>query len=514
MIQKITKLLINLVKSVLTSIALAVLILATIMLYRFLSFEQIDDQVHVDAKLEYLKQITERKINLDDAPNILFIVYDDMGYGDIGAGADKSNAIKTPNIDSLASSGVMLSDFHSSAPVCTPARAGYLTGRIAPRAGLPNVVFPSGGWKAFVSRTLLMPDSNERLPYEEITVAEILKAAGYRTGIVGKWHLGDYSPSLPNDMGFDNFYGARYSNDNKPFALYRDEEIVVPAPADQSRLTEYYTREAISFIEAGDEKFFLYFAHNYPHIPLHVTKEHAGRSDAGLYGDVIEEIDDGIGEIVEALRRAGKLDNTLIIITSDNGPWYLGDAGNLRGRKGNTFEGGMRVPFIAHWPESINGSRIESSMAMGTDLLPTILDILDLPSPSDRLLDGRSILSVLTEGAQTPHDFLYFYDGETLFAVRDQQFKYRAPSGIFYSTDNMSFGIKVPQKEWLFDLEVDPREAYDASTRYPGQLQRLRSEYQRRLSEMEENKRGWHEVLNTHSNSSFEISSSDIGIEK
>ena len=485
------RILIDVIRSVLISGVFVILVLALIAAYRVLSFEQTDNRAHVDAKRDYLKQIAATGINLDDAPNILFILYDDMGYGDIGAGADESNAIDTPNIDALAASGLMLSDFHSPAPVCSPARAGYLTGRLAPRAGLPNVVFPGGNWKALLARALLMPDTNERLPFEEITVAEVVKAVGYRTGMVGKWHLGDYSPSLPNNMGFERFYGALYSNDNQPFALYRNEEIEVPAPADQSRLTEHYTREAISFIEASDEKFFLYFAHNYPHIPLYVTEEHAGRSDAGLYGDVIEVIDDGIGEIVDSLQRTGKLENTLIIITSDNGPWYLGDAGNLRGRKGNTFEGGMRVPFIAHWPARIPSERIEHAMAMGTDFLPTILDILDLPHPEDRILDGRSILPILTDGAGTPYNYLYFYDGETLFAVRDQRFKYRAPAGVVYATDQMSFGIVVPQKEWLFDLQADPREAYDASTRYPEHLRRLRSEYERKKSEMENNKRGW-----------------------
>jgi arylsulfatase A-like enzyme len=293
-------------------------------------------------------------------------------------------------------------------------------------------------------------------------------------------------------MGFDSYFGALYSNDMAPFALYADREIVVPAPADQLYLTQQYTEAATRFIEAhADEPFFLYFAHNFPHDPLSVRPERSGRSRAGLYGDVMEEIDDSIGTLVAALRRTGTLDNTLIIITSDNGPWFLGDAGNQRGRKGSTFEGGMRVPFIAHWPARISPGRTEAAMAMGIDLLPTVLDILHLPPPPDRLLDGRSILPVLTEGGPSPHDYLYYYDGEFLFAVRDQQFKYRGPAGVLYGTDQLPVGINMPMKEWLFDLAGDPRESYDTSDRNPDKLVQLRTAFEAKHREMTDNLRGW-----------------------
>jgi arylsulfatase A-like enzyme len=333
---------------------------------------------------------------------------------------------------------------------------------------------------------------NVRLPSEEITLADVFGAAGYATAMIGKWHLGDRSPSLPNDMGFDSFYGSLYSNDMEPFALYRDETIAVKAPVDQRKLTELYTAEATNFIEAhARDNFFLYFAHNFPHDPLSVRAERSGSSDAGLYGDVLEEIDDSIGEIVATLARTGTLDNTLVIISSDNGPWFLGNAGDNRGRKGNTFEGGMRVPFIAHWPAAIPAGRVESAMAMGTDLLPTVLDILELPAPTDRELDGRSLLDVLSAGADSPHDYLYYYSGETLLAVRDQRFKYRGPGGVFYGTDDMPFAFGIPQKEWLFDLQGDARESYDTADRHPDDLQRLRAAFDAKVSEMETNKRGW-----------------------
>ncbi|MCB1842198.1 MAG: sulfatase [Halioglobus sp.] len=480
------------ITAALGTLALLLVILLLFLLVRAFGAAQQDNAEHLAAKRDYLAHIEAAGIPVTAPPNLVFILYDDLGYGDLGYGARDHNMIATPNIDQLAASGVMLSDFHSPAPVCTPARAGYLTGRLAPRAGLPNVVFPSGSLKDFVFRKLLNPDSHARLPAEEITLADLLKAAGYATGMVGKWHLGDSSPSLPNDMGFDDYFGALYSNDMEPFALYANRDIAVPAPADQRYLTERYTDAATRFIEAqANGPFFLYFAHNFPHDPLHVREEWLGRSRAGLFGDVIEEIDRSVGEIVAALERSGQLQNTLIILTSDNGPWYLGNAGDQRGRKGNTFEGGMRVPFIAHWPAAIAPGRVEHAMAMGTDLLPTMLDILKLPAPPDRILDGRSILGVLTDGAPTPHQFLHYYDGATLFATRDQRFKYRGPAGVFYSTDQMPVGGAVPQKEWLFDLAGDRRESYDTSATHPDHLQRLRTAFTARQQDMQDNPRGW-----------------------
>ncbi|MAT92034.1 MAG: arylsulfatase [Halioglobus sp.] len=475
-----------------STVLLLLVLLCLFVAWRVFSAGQVDNAEHLQAKRDYLAAIAQQGSPVDDPPNIVFILYDDLGYGDLGHGARDSDMIATPHIDALAAGGVTLRDFHSPAAVCTPSRAGFLTGRLAPRAGLPNVVFPSGSTKAFLFSTLGNPGGHVRLPAEEITLADVLRAAGYTTGMVGKWHLGDRSPSLPNDMGFDRYFGALYSNDMEPFALYADREIAVPAPVDQRYLTERYTRAATEFIQASaDGPFFLYFAHNFPHDPLYVRESRSGRSRAGLFGDVIEEIDDSVGSIVAALQAAGALDNTLIIITSDNGPWFLGNAGDQRGRKGNTFEGGMRVPFIAHWPAAIPGGRSEGAMAMGTDLLPTVLDLLQLPAPPDRELDGRSIRGVLSQGGPSPHDYLYYYDGETLFAARDQRFKYRGPAGVFYSTDQMPLGGAIPQKEWLFDLAGDPRESYDTSDRHPDHLARLRAAFEAKRAAMADNPRGW-----------------------
>jgi arylsulfatase A-like enzyme len=476
----------------LSTIVLLMLMLALFVGYRVLTSGQSDNDERWKSKQDYLEQIAQQTVSAPLAPNIIFILYDDMGYGDIGAGARGGSMIATPHINQLAQNGVVLSDFHSPAPVCTPSRAGYLTGRLAPRAGLPNVVFPTGSLKGFLFSTMASPGANVRLPSEEITLADLLRAAGYATAMVGKWHLGDRSPSLPNDMGFDSYFGALYSNDMEPFTLYADREVAVEAPVDQRYLTQRYTEAATTFIdEHTQQPFFLYFAHNFPHDPLYVRDERRGRSRAGLYGDVLEEIDDSIGTIVAALERSGTLDNTLIIISSDNGPWFLGDAGNQRGRKGNTFEGGMRVPFIAHWPNAIAPGRTEGAMAMGTDLLPTVLELLQLPPPPDRALDGRSILTLLQKGGDSPHDYLYYYDGDTLFAARNQRFKYRGPAGVFYSTDQMLVGGALPQKEWLFDLAGDPRESYDTSDKNPQALAQLQAAFEAKQQEMADNPRGW-----------------------
>ena len=482
----------NRITAAVSTLILLIVLVALYMAYRLATSGQSDNQVALNEKHNYLTHVSQQNRASETAPNIVFFLYDDLGYGDLGAGAEGSAMVSTPNINTLAAEGVVLSDFYSPAPVCTPSRAGYLTGRLPARAGLTNVLFPTDSAKGFLFNILLTPNAHVRLPAEEITLADLLSAAGYATGMVGKWHLGDRSPSLPNDMGFDSYFGSLYSNDMQPFALYADRDIAVEAPVDQRFLTERYTQAATAFIQQhANEPFFLYFAHNFPHDPLAIRPQRSGTSRAGLYGDVLEEIDDSVGAIVKTLERTGNLANTLIIITSDNGPWFLGDAGDQRGRKGKTFEGGMRVPFIAYWPDGIVPGRTENAMAMGIDLLPTVLDLLQLPAPSDRILDGRSILDILTQGGPSPHHYLYYYGGENLFAVRDQHFKYRGPAGVIYSSDQAPIGIAMHKKEWLFDLAGDTRESYDTSDRNPRELARLRSAFDAKNREMTKNKRGW-----------------------
>lgn len=470
---------------------LLVLVAALWIGFKYVSYDQSDDAIHLSNKADYLKTIasTAEQADATQRPNIVLIMYDDLGYGDLSMTG--SLAVQTPEIDKLGANGVVLHNFYSAAPVCTPARAGLLTGRLPPRAGLPNVVFPTGSRLSMLN---ILSGGNVRLPAEEITVADVLKAAGYRTGMIGKWHIGDRAPSLPNNFGFDSYYGSLYSNDMKPFALYRNDKIELNAPVDQTKINDLYTGEAVRFVNAksSDQKpFFLYFAHNFPHEPLFTSAAQKGKSRAGLYGDVMADIDRGVGEIVEALRAQDALDNTIIIITSDNGPWFEGSSGPFRGRKGKTFEGGVHVPFIVHWPASLSAGQQIDAMAMGTDILPTVLDLLKLPAPKDRIIDGKSMLPMLTETGTTPHEYLYFYAGERLMAVSDGRFKYHDERNIVYAPGNAAFGFPNKKGPWLFDLNLDPDESYNVLTKYPKITAKLSKAMAIKREEMTKNKRGW-----------------------
>ena len=461
---------------------------------KYLTYNQSDNTEHLEAKTAYLEQVTSSvgRENIQDPssrPNIVFILYDDMGLGDIGAYG--ATAIKTPAIDSLAENGVKLTNFYASSPVCTPSRVGLMTGRFPPRAGLSNVVFPKSSPMKMMN---IMGGDNLRLPAEEITMADILKAAGYNTGMVGKWHMGDQSPSLPNDMGFNHYFGSLYSNDMTPFALYRNNKIEIEAPADQTQLDSQYTREAVNFIvdnSTKEQPFFLYFAHNFPHVPLFVESSKEGQSKAGLYGDVVESLDDGVGKIVEALEEKDMLENTLIIISSDNGPWWQGDPSAQRGRKGQVFEGGMRVPLIMHWPASLEGGRTIDGMTMGTDLVPTLAEWLGIALPTDRIIDGKSIANMLETGGGSPHDYLYYFAHEDLIAVRSPTHKYLDDHRIVYHPLNSKIAALKKDGAWLVDLEHDPRESYDASLYSPKVAEDMRRALLTKREEMKVNKRGW-----------------------
>ncbi len=453
---------------------------------RIVAYEQEDDVDHLTAKNDYLDSIRSARAT-DDRPNVLIILFDDLGYGDLGVFGARS--IATPHIDGLAEAGLRLDNYYSPSPVCTSSRAAMLTGRYAPRAALNLVAFPSGHP---IDHTLRASNQNVRLPAEEILLPEILDAAGFETGMVGKWHLGDHSPSLPNDRGFDSYIGALYSNDMTPFAIYRDREILHAAPFDQTRMNEVYTAAAVEFLDRDREApFFFYFAHNFPHIPLFSPTNDHGRSRAGLYGDVIEGLDDSIGTIVETLERRGQLDNTLILLTSDNGPWYEGSPGGVRGRKNQTFEGGMRVPFIAHWPRRIRPGRSSAAPVVGVDLVPTLLALLGLPAPPDRILDGLDLGAQIFDDA-TPVDRLIHYFGmnDGLDAIRDARFKYHRRRGIrSVGSDRLSYNeLWGP---WLFDLELDPEESYDATRSHPEEAARMARLFAQKQAEVEANPRGW-----------------------
>tara|TARA_B100000927_G_scaffold290275_1_gene288719 strand:- start:649 stop:2019 length:1371 start_codon:yes stop_codon:yes gene_type:complete len=378
-------------------------------------------------------------------PNFIIIFTDDQGFEDIGCfGSPK---IKTPNLDKLAAEGRKFTSFYSANSVCSPSRASLLTGCYPVRISIPGVLFPR-------HEIGLNPD--------EITIADLLKSKGYATSCIGKWHIGHKPKFLPTRQGFDSYYGIPYSNDmtidpeanlaadiklregftldrirnekpKKDFVpLMRNEE-VIEYPCDQTTLTQRYTEEAVKFIEENKNKpFFLYLPHTMPHIPLFASEKFKGKSERGLYGDTIEEIDWSVGEIMKSLRDNNLDKNTLVIYTSDNGPWKLkggrgGSAHPLRGFKFQTYEGGMRVPCIMHWKGKVPAGSSCDEIAATIDLLPTIAGLSGAEMPNDRTIDGKDIWPLIAgkKGAQTPHKIYFFYKGNKLESARQGKWKLR-----------------------------------------------------------------------------------------
>lgn len=397
-----------------------------------------------------------------ELPNFIIIFTDDQGYEDIGCfGSPK---IKTPNLDKMAAEGRKFTSFYSANSVCSPSRAALMTGSYPTRVSVPGVLFPR-------HEIGLNPD--------EVTMAEALKGKGYATACIGKWHIGHKPKFLPTRQGFDSYFGIPYSNDmtidpgaeladninlrdgftrervkeEKPkknlVPLMRDEK-VIEYPCDQTTLTKRYTEEAVRFIKANKKKpFFLYLPHTMPHIPLFASKNFKGKSERGLYGDTIEEIDWSVGEIMNALSKNGLAENTLVIYTSDNGPWKLnggrgGSAYPLRGYKFQTYEGGMRVPCIMHWEGKVPKGTSCDEIAATIDLLPTIARLAGAELPNDRVIDGKDIWPLISgkEGARTPHEIYFYYKGNRLESARQGKWKIRR-SG------------KKSQSVELYDLDSD-----------------------------------------------------------
>jgi uncharacterized sulfatase len=426
-------------------------------------------------------------------PNIILILCDDLGYGDLGSYGGR--AIRTPNIDGLARSGMRFTDYYACNAVCAPSRAGLLTGRYPFRTGIIGNPYPKSDAvvkKAArkigsLTRPLGTIDMREDYVAEglspvEVTLAEALKIAGYRTGMVGKWHLGDYSkqPEFnPLKHGFDTYFGVPHSNDMFPCPLYRNEQqLEADIGMNQARLTGMYTREAIKFIkDSKNHPFFLYFAHTFPHQPLFASEKYAGKSKAGKFGDAVEEIDWSVGEIIGSLKEMNLESNTIIFFTSDNGPWYEGSAGELRGRKGQSTEGGFRVPFIVRWPGKVQPGAVSRAPVLSLDLFPTLLALADVTAPEDRIIDGKNIQGLLTgKESESPHDAIFFYHYDLLEGVRAGQWKYFRklnrytwPIPLDAAPVPNRLGKSQLGRRWplLYNLSLDPSESYNVISTYP-----------------------------------------------
>ncbi|MEX2138556.1 MAG: sulfatase [Pirellulales bacterium] len=415
-----------------------------------------------------------------DKPNIVILFADDLGYGDLGCYGHPS--IRTPHLDRMAAEGLRFTDFYSAAEVCTPSRAALLTGRYPVRSGMCG------------ARRVLFPNSKGGLPPAEITLAEVLKEQGYATAHIGKWHLGIHEGSRPLDQGFESSFGLPYSNDmdarsglargvtsradppadgwNVP--LIRNGE-VIERPADQTTLTQRYTVEVVKFIRANRERpFFLYLAHTMPHVPLFASPEFKGKSPRGIYGDVVEEIDWSTGEIFDALRAEGLAENTLVLFTSDNGPWLTqgaqgGSAGLLRDGKGSTWEGGMRVPGIVWMPNRIRAG-VTSQPVSTLDLFPTALALAGILAPADVALDGHDLAPLLLEGKSLPPRPFYFYRGDQLVACRigDWKLHFRTQTGYGQPKPD------VHDPPLLFHLPHDPSERFNVAAEHPQVLAEIR----------------------------------------
>lgn len=422
------------------------------------------------------------------APNIVIIFADDLGYGDLGCYGHPS--IRTPNLDRMAAEGMRFTDFYSAAEVCTPSRAGLLTGRYPVRSGMGHNQF-----------RVLRNKSTGHLPDSEITLAELLKSKGYATGCVGKWHLGVWSNNPdghPSKHGFDFYFGLPHSNDMDPkpgvtpkgapgrldqdpewwnSPLYRNQDLI-EQPADQTTLTRRYTEEAVKFIADHKEKpFFLYFPHSFPHVPLFASPDHRGKSSRGLYGDVVEELDASVGRVLETLRSTGLDKNTLVFFSSDNGPWLIqnlagGTAGLLREGKGSTWEGGMRVPGIAWWPGKIASGIVQHEFASTLDLYPTAAKLAAAPLPADREYDGADLAPLLfgKDTVGRPEAFLYFR-GTQLCAARQGAWKAHFITQPAYGPDKP----EAHDPAWLFNVVEDPGERFEVSAQHPDIVARLKA---------------------------------------
>ncbi|HAV62601.1 MAG TPA: arylsulfatase [Verrucomicrobiales bacterium] len=436
--------------------------------------------------------------------NVVIILADDLGYGDLGCYGHPK--FKTPHLDRMAAEGARLTNFHSTAPYCAPSRAALLTGRYQFRSGVLGNPAPDAGIHHI------------GIPDDELLLGEVFQAQGHATIAIGKWHLGHKPEFHPLRHGFDEYLGILYSNDMRPVELI-DGTNVVEYPIVQANLTRRYTERALNFIERHrDRPFFLYLPHAMPHKPLAASEAFYKQGDAGLYGDVIAELDWSVGEVLKKLRETGLDDRTLVIFTSDNGPWFGGSTGGLRGMKSTTWEGGTRVPCIVRWPGRIPAGRTIDQLAAMIDLFSTALAAAGIPLPDDRVLDGHNLLPMLQDGRPSRHEAVFAIHGDSLRTVFDGRWKLhvkrsaenslvkqgldwvdpRGPDGV---TIIAPFEQSMPDEYpglltgdtgadgQLFDLETDSGEQTDVAAKHPEHVKRLLQLHGRLANEMRAERR-------------------------
>lgn len=412
-----------------------------------------------------------------EKPNFIIIFADDLGYGDLSSYGHPS--IKTPHLDRMAEEGQKWTNFYVAASVCTPSRAAILTGRLPVRSGM-----------ASSKRRVLFPDSKGGLPASEITLAEHLKLAGYNTACIGKWHLGHKDAFLPTNHGFDYYFGIPYSNDMdrtnqlpyREYLMQADEKIktedfnvplyrntaIIERPANQNTITKRYSEETINYIKKNRKSpFFVYLAHNLPHVPLFVSEEYKGKSARGLYGDIIEEIDAGVGDIMNFLEEEGLAENTILVFTSDNGPWLTfkekgGSAGLLRAGKGTTWEGGMREPAL-FWAPGIIKPGLRHDLGSSMDLFVTFSKMAGLEVPTDREMDGVDISGTLLNGDPSTRKSILYYRGTEIYAARIGKYK----AHFITQGEYGEFGKREEHEPpVLYNLDTDPSEQFELTGDY------------------------------------------------
>ena len=414
----------------------------------------------------------------NNSPNYIVIFVDDMGYGDLGVYGNPT--ISTPHLDKMAYEGQKWTQFYSAASVCTPSRAALLTGRLPVRSGMASSKNP-----------VLFPNSLSGLPATELTLAEKLKEKNYKTAIVGKWHLGHTKNYLPNNHGFDYYFGIPYSNDmdkinnNNYWSEYENKELssdsynvplmenfdIIERPVDQTTITSRYVDKTLQLINNyKNDNFFIYLSHNLPHIPLYASKRFLGKSKRGLYGDVIEEIDYGVGLIINELKKLNLDKKTIVVFTSDNGPWLVykshsGSAGLLRNGKGTTWEGGVRVPTI-FWGANIKPGII-NEIGSTLDIYTTFLALAKIDTQKNMIVDGYDLSETLLRKKESQRDEMFFYKGDELFAVRLGDFKLHLKTTDWF---------KEPKKHnppLLFNLNIDPSEKFNISSKNPKKVKEI-----------------------------------------